>query len=149
MNGAWALATALLGLAGRLSGAEIEIPFEVDAGSSAILVRGAVDGRPALFVLDTGASRTIVDAALLGSRSALAPSGFSGDGPGLRARGRHTEATLALGGRAWKRRGVVAMNLTEVSEAFGRRIDGLIGQDLLCEFERVTIDFRSRTLRLE
>ena len=64
-------------------------------------------------------------------------------------RGRHTEATLELGGRTWKRRSVVAMNLGEVSEAFGRRIDGLLGQDLLREFERVTIDFRARTLRLE
>ena len=38
--------------------------------------------------------------------------------------------------------------MEEVLKAYGRRIDGLLGQDLLREFERVTIDFRSRRLLL-
>jgi hypothetical protein len=79
----------------------------------------------------------------------LARSDFSSDRPGLRAPDLYTEATLALGGRTWKNRSVAAMSMAEVSEAFGRRIDGLLGQDLLREFGRVTIDFRARTLRLE
>lgn len=42
--------------------------------------------------------------------------------------------------QAW-RRDVVAMDFDEVSRAFGMKVDGLIGQDILREFDRVTIDF--------
>jgi hypothetical protein len=136
--------------ASALPAEALEMPFEIDSAQSAILVRASADGKPVLLVLDTGASRTILARELVRSApQRLAPSGFSGDGPGLRVRGRYTEATLALGGRTWKNRSVVVMDMAEVSLAFGRRIDGLLGQDLLREFERVTIDFRARILRLE
>ncbi len=145
------LAAALLALSAFAQSAEVvELPFEIDSARSAILVWGSADGKPVLLVLDTGASRTILARELVSAAPPDLPrSAFSSTGPGLRARGRYTEATLELGGRTWKHRSVVAMSMVEVSQAFGRRIDGLLGQDLLREFSRVTIDFRSRTLRLE
>jgi len=145
------LAAAIMALGAHSLSAEVlELPFEIDSVQSAILVRASADGKPVLLVLDTGASRTILARELVRTGpTRLAPSSFSTDGPGLRVLGRYTEATLALGGRTWKNRGVVAMNMAEVSRAFGRRIDGLLGQDLLREFGRVTIDFHARTLRLE
>lgn len=145
------LAAAILsGEALALSAEVLELPFEIDSAHSAILVRASADGKPVLLVLDTGASQTILAREVVRTAPpTLARSEFSSDGPGLRASGRYTEATLALGGRTWKNRSVVAMSMVEVSQAFGRRIDGLIGQDLLREFGRVTIDFRARTLRLE
>jgi hypothetical protein len=146
----WLLAAILACEAPAVAAEVLELPFEIDTARSAILVRASADGKPILMVLDTGASRTILARELLSAAPPeLAPSAFASDGPGLRARGRYTEATLELGGRIWKNRSVVAMNMAEVSQAFGRRIDGLLGQDLLREFFRVTIDFRSRTLRLE
>ncbi len=150
MRRGWMVAAILVGGALGLPAEVLELPFEIDSGQSAILVRGSADGKPVLLVLDTGASRTILSGELVrSSPGELGRSEFSGDGPGLRARGRYTEATLALGGRTWKNRTVVAMSMAEVSQAFGRRIDGLLGQDLLREYGRVTIDFRARTLRLE
>ena len=123
---------------------DLELAFEISSSQSGILVRGRANGKPVLLILDTGASRTILARDLVRrvARPAL-PSRFSTDGPGLNARGTYTEATLELGGRLWNDRSVVAMEMDEVSRAFGRRIDGLLGQDLLREFDRVTIDFRA------
>ena len=128
---------------------DLEIPFEIEPSQSAILVRGLVDGKPVRLILDTGASWTIVARELVRlAPGALASSRFSDEGPGLNANGRYTEANLELAGRRWRNRIVVGMNMDEVSKAYGRRIDGLLGQDLLREFERITIDFRSHKLLL-
>ena len=137
-----ALLQALI-LASVVSGDDLEVPFESVGGEGLILIRGVANRAPALLLLDTGAAQTILRPELVGGGvGALPPSRFSGDGPGLRAHGRWTEATLQIGGKVWTNRSVVAMSFDEVSRAYGRRIDGLIGQDLLREFDRVTIDFR-------
>src|SRR5438105_14389939 len=106
---------------------DLELPFEISTSQSGILVRGTANGKPVLLILDTGASRTILSRDLLRSlpRPVL-PSRFSTDGPGLNTRGIYTEATLELGGRLWRGRSVVAMEMEEVSRAFGQRIDGLL-----------------------
>jgi hypothetical protein len=134
---------------GSAAGAEdLEIPFEVAGAEPVILVRATANGKPALLILDTGSSRTILRPELADALSSGLPgSGFSDGGPGLRANGRWTRATIRLGGKSWRRM-VVAMNFDEVSRAYGMRVDGLLGGDLLREFDRVTIDFRSATILL-
>jgi len=122
---------------------DLELPFEISSSQSGILVRGTANGKPVLLILDTGASRTILARGLVALPRPVPPSRFSMDGPGFNARGTYTEATLELGGRVWRGRSVVGMEMEEVSRAFGQRIDGLLGQDLLREFDRVTIDFRA------
>jgi Aspartyl protease len=144
-----AAAVLTLAMPPCLRAGELEVPFEVEPSQSAILVRGFANGKPVALILDTGATRTILSRDLLPGAAPLAASRFSGDGPGLAARGRYALADLELGGRAWRGRTVVAMNLDEVSKAYRIRIDGLLGQDLLREFSRVTIDYRARRLRLE
>jgi hypothetical protein len=127
---------------------DLEIPFETTGTESVMLLRASVNGKPALLILDTGSSRTILRPELADPvSSALPGSGFSDSGPGLRANGRWTRATIRIGARSWRRL-VVAMNFDEVSRAFGTRVDGLVGQDLLREFERVTIDYRSGKILL-
>ncbi|HEY7369902.1 MAG TPA: retropepsin-like aspartic protease [Thermoanaerobaculia bacterium] len=124
----------------------VEVAFERHASPSVLLVRARVNEKAVLLILDTGASNTVLSQELLGEK--LARSRFSTQSAGLHAQGRWTQATLELGGRTWRDRPVVAMNLAEVSRAYGRRIDGLIGQDLLSEFASVTIDFKARRLLL-
>ena len=140
--------TFLMGAA-HARAADLELPFEIEASQAAILVRGQVDGKPVLLILDTGASCTILARELVRlAPGAHASSRFSPEGPGLNANGRYTEANLELGDRQWRNRIVVGMRMEEVSKAYGRRIDGLLGQDVLREFDRITIDFRTKRLLL-
>lgn len=124
------------------------LPFEVGHGD-VILVRADVDDRPALLILDTGSGRTILrhDRIRL-TTDPLPASRFSGSGPGLAANGRWGVANVRLAGRTWLHRSVVGMRLEEVSRAYGREIDGILGQDLLREFRTVTVDFEAREVRL-
>lgn len=127
-----------------------EIPLEIGSGEPVLLVRAMVNGRPVLLILDTGATRTILRPELLGKGlPTLAPSRFASNGPGLEARGRFARVTLQLGDRIWPDRNVVTMNFDEVAKAYGAAIDGLLGQDVLGEFARVTIDYRGRRLLLD
>ncbi len=127
----------------------LEIPFELDSERSAILLKVTIDGQTAVFVLDTGASTTIVSPRLAGvDPNALRKSRFSQDGPGIRAEGIWSSVDVTIGARTFRSRMVGVMDLAEVSRVFRTPIGGLIGQDLLREFGRVAIDFRSLRLRL-
>ena len=124
------------------------LPFQLDAERGAVLVEMRVNGRKGLFVLDTGSAATIVSLELAGLPRAAARPRFSEDGPGLRASGVYADVSLAIGARALGRRTVAAMDMTEVSRAFRRPIDGLLGQDVLRGFGRLVVDYRERTLEL-
>jgi hypothetical protein len=52
-----------------------------------------------------------------------------------------------VGKQVWYDRQVVVMNLKEISRVYNRRIDGLLGQDLLSEFDSVVIDFKKKKIR--
>jgi hypothetical protein len=40
------------------------------------------------------------------------------------------------------------MNMAEISRVYGRKVDGLLGHDLLGECRRISIDFEQRRLLL-
>jgi hypothetical protein len=134
--------------------ADLELPFERDAARDAILVRAEVNGKPALLLLDTGANRTVVSPQLVGiSATELKAASFRAASPGLHAEYTFREATLRLGcvgdftsppacRREWKNRRLAVMNLEHVSRVYGRKLDGILGRDLLREFSRVSIDFK-------
>lgn len=130
--------------------ATLELPFELDAGRDAILIRAEVNGKPALLLLDTGANRTVVRPELVGvSASELQAARFRSASPGLQAEFTFREATLRLGTREWRNRRLAVMNLEQVSRAYGRQLDGILGRDILREFSRVSIDFKKSVVALE
>ena len=129
--------------------APIELSFQLDARHSSILIPAEVNGKPVTLILDTGATQTILDAKLLGLTNLdLKMSRFQDSGPGLRGEAVWAEARLELGGHTWRDQRVVAMNLDQLALRYGRPIHGILGQDILRTFDRVTIDFRKRTLTL-
>jgi len=59
------------------------------------------------------------------------------------------KATLKIGDTFWRDHDFLAMDdLPEISQSLGQRIDGILGQDLLRDFQTVEIDFRHRRLAL-
>jgi predicted aspartyl protease len=145
-------ALLLLALAAAVPAAadkELSVPFEINRGREAILVRVELNGTPSVLILDTGASHTVVSPERAGlSAIDLAKARFSEKGPGVNAEALWARTTLRLGSKVWSDRPVVVMNMAEVSRAYGRKVDGLLGHDLLGECRRVSIDFEQRRLLL-
>jgi Aspartyl protease len=128
---------------------DLEVAFEINRGREAILLRAELNGEPAVLILDTGASHTVVSPERAGLNGLdLERARFSQNGPGMGAEAVWGRTTLRLGGKVWSDRPVVVMNLAEVSRLYGRKVDGLLGQDLLGECRRVSIDFKERRLLL-
>jgi hypothetical protein len=131
------------------AGKELAVPFEINRGRVAILVRAELNGEPSVLILDTGASHTVVSPERAGlSAIDLAAARFSRQGPGMNAEAVWSRTTLRLGGKVWSDRPVVVMNMAEVSRVYGRKVDGLLGHDLLGECRKVSIDFEARRLLL-
>ncbi len=127
------------------SSAEAEVGFELHPRFGAILIRAEVNREPAVMILDTGSSRTILSPRITGLdvRELERPADIK-NGSGVEGEARWGKASLRVGPRVFRDQRVVVLDLQEVSHNFGREIDGLLGQDVLCEFERVVIDFKKR-----
>jgi hypothetical protein len=126
----------------------IRLPFRTV--HSMILVQGKVNGRPVTFLLDTGATRTIVSAKTYGNvgyRLRLAQR--AGQQPGLVGESIALNVNLELADHTWLARRVSIMNFEGLSSVLGADFDGLLGEDVLREFRSVHIDYRSHTIELE
>jgi len=125
---------------------ELTVPFEFAAGRGSILVHARVNNRPALLIVDTGSTHTILRPSVVGVsaeelQSPRIAGGFTGDAVGR-------EVTLEIGSRAWRRRPVAVMDLSQTLSAYKERIDGLLGLDLLLEFSQAVFHFKTRSMTL-
>ena len=68
-------------------------------------------------------------------------TGFVGDG-------RWGEATLVTGTRIWKDHRILVEDMKSITDAMHRKIDGILGQDILDEFKYIEIDFEHKRLVL-
>jgi hypothetical protein len=135
-------------LPNRAHSGSVQVPFH--NVQSMILVDGKVNGNPAVFLLDTGANRTIVSTKSYGDTwFALQRLPHDHKGPGLVGYSVRRQADLALGGHTWYGQQVSVMNLNDLKQMLGMEFDGLLGQDILREFRSVRIDYRTHTIYLE
>jgi Aspartyl protease len=125
------------------------LPIERDSVFGVILVSVRVKGKMAALILDTGSSTTILSPQASGLdpinlRRADPPTkgtGFVGDG-------RWGEATLVTGTRIWKDHRILVTDMKSISNAMQRKVDGILGQDILHEFKYIEIDFEHKCLLL-
>lgn len=131
------------------TGRQTVLPIERSPHFGAILVRVQVNGQPAVLILDTGSNITILSPEICGLNPVRLPraeaprkgTGFVGDG-------RWGEAAIAIGTTEWKRKRVLVVDTKDLSRATQRKIDGILGQDILDEFGYVEINLRERRLTL-
>jgi hypothetical protein len=113
------------------------------------LLDGQLNGKPAVFLLDTGANNSVVDYRAAGfdglKLDALRSTGSAGAEGACIVR----EVKISLEHRSWLNRRVCIMNLSDVSRRMGAPIDGFIGTDMLAEFRAVRIDYKAQTVMLE
>lgn len=125
------------------------VPIERSPHFGVILVSVRVNGKPAALILDTGSNTTILSPEISGLNPARLPranpprkgTGFVGDG-------RWGQATLTIGTTVWKDKRVLVVDTKDLSRAFQRKIDGILGQDILDEFKYVEINLEEKRLTL-
>jgi predicted aspartyl protease len=124
------------------------IPFEMDQRFGTILIRARVNGHPATLVVDTGSSNTILSSELLQVRAlALERADAPAKGSGYVGTAGWAKATVEIGALRCPNRKVLVMNdFEEISRSLKQRIDGILGEDVLKEFDSVSIDFKHHRL---
>jgi hypothetical protein len=124
------------------------IPFRTV--QSLIVVEGKVNGNAAIFLLDTGANRTIVSAKIYGvGRFNLQRMPRPNGGAGFAGYSLRRPADVELGETVRTAQEVSVMDLDELKQMLHMDFDGLLGQDFLRQFRSVRIDYRARVIELQ
>jgi predicted aspartyl protease len=118
------------------------------------LVEARLNGKPASFVVDTGANRTVLHAPFAGefglTGKPVGMGGAVGVGGSVKASQAAVE-TLAIGGMAIRQRRIMTTDLSQVTNLLspisGSKVYGIIGQDVLKE-HRAVIDVAKPILYL-
>ena len=127
----------------------VEIPLRSSHAFGLMLVEARVNGKPAVFILDTGSNYTIVSSKLVDVVTpSLKDAVTSKKGSGYSGKGIFTRASLAVGPVLWWDHRILASDTNEISKSLGESVDGLLGLDFLNEFDKVVVDFRQHKLIL-
>lgn len=118
---------------------------------SLILIEAVINQQPAKLIFDTGSTRTILSAEILGidpitiggRQRQQFPYGVESDHP-IERRVNFVLDRLELTGTL-----VLAADLAEVSRRLGTRCNGILGHDVISSFSSVRIDYQKTLLQLE
>ncbi len=109
-----------------------------------------VNGKPRTFLVDT-ASLTVVngdrlDLPLVRSSTARA---VTAAGPALLRWKLVRAERLTVGGKSFTGLRLMAKSLRDLEQAFGREVDGILGNDVLMRWDSVKIDYKNGRLVLQ
>ena len=124
---------------------EKQIPFkiiELEKSSFHFVVKGKVNGTKVLFIIDTGASRTLIDKQFAKELKKIELNNESPIATGLMAEQIPVELlsiqSLKLGKFKFKNITTLTADLTAINNVYhkltGKQIGGLIGSDFLTEY---------------
>jgi hypothetical protein len=123
----------------------------LDLNGVHIFLQGRLnDSEPLWFILDTGASVTVIDAKLAAERGFQTEGQIMGDGVGEKKAevAFIKDATFSVPGAEVRGQTVAAVDLGGILEArFGRPIDGILGYDFISRFV-VAIDYAASRMHL-
>jgi hypothetical protein len=128
---------------------QTQIEYQQSRRFNAILIVARVNDKPAVLIVDTGSDRTIISPHLLISEPVSGNLRVSFLAAHRNAPAAWGRATLQLSNRTWKELLVVVQDQSELRQAFGQSIDGILGQDILGQFRRVIIDSEHHLLTLQ
>ncbi len=121
-----------------------------DKGTGTILVDASVNGQPVVMILDTGASHSMFDASMFGlSAMQLQVARMKSRGLGLDADVVWRTADFEIGEEAWKEHPIEVADLHLLSKIYGRKIGGIVGQDVLRSFVSVQINYKGQCVMFQ
>ena len=138
---------ALAGAGGSANAAPTVVPSQFHDGLVFVsLVVGA--GPPGVFLLDTGAAVTVLDIRFADAAHVKLGDPIHIVGGGGAAQARQAEnVALTLAGEPPLFADPVVADLGAPSQAMGRHLDGILGDDVLRRFV-LTLDYRDQAVRL-
>jgi len=141
---------SIMGVAAAKDGACVAATAPVTFSGRIASVRVIVDGAPATFVIDT-ASDTIVnsDRLHLFVQHTLTASTVTTSGSAPVTWNLVRIGQFTVGGEQIRRRTVLAKSLRDLEAALGQQVDGILGNDVLNQWDAVTLDYKNRKLTLE
>lgn len=121
--------------------------------SGIAVVTVLVNGKNRRFVIDPGSEKTSVSNEVVGltherlktlkQNSTLQATGLTGSAKTVLAR-----TSFALGTMTFADTIVIVADFSSISDSVGEHVDGLLGQDILARFSKVTFDYKHRLLNL-
>ncbi len=121
-----------------------------DKSTGTILVDASVNGQPVVMILDTGASHSMFDASVFGlSAVQLQAARMNSRGMGLDAEIVMRTADFVIGEQAWKQQPIEVADLHPLAQIYGRKIGGIIGQDVLRSFVTVQINYKGQCVMFQ
>lgn len=127
----------------------VTVPFETLKDHRLVLLHARIGGKDGVFIFDSGADTTFVDADFAGFSDKQVTAVME-RGKSLQAgswSGAVAEGSVCLASHCFARREIgIVFRGTISKQITARRIDGIIGQDLLREFDSVTIDYKRSVL---
>ena len=134
------------------------IPFEIketEDGSFHPIIQAEIDGRTIFLILDTGASRTVIDKTLVTSYTAITDNNQEAFAAGINAQKMEVEQVvlpcLKFGDILFSNLAVFSTDLKPVSDLFEEMaqtpIDGLLGCDFL-NTNSAIINFNEKVITL-
>jgi hypothetical protein len=128
---------------------ETTIKYQKSRRFNAILVIANINNKSAVLIVDTGSDRTIVSPDFVTTdqlSGEFRVSFLTAHRSTLSAWGK---IALQLSHKTWKEHVVVVQDFSELRRTFQQKIDGILGQDILSQFRKVTIDSETQTLTLQ
>ncbi len=127
----------------------VELPFQTTKTAKLMIVRVTIAGKTGDFLFDTGDELTLLDREFAGfPKPKRDKDGSHSDGQS----GITTVKWVDVGPMCLEKfcldKRKVGIAELGVFPRLGRRIDGIVGQDLLREFDQVSIDYRTEVVTL-
>jgi hypothetical protein len=116
----------------------VELRFESVRGL--MLVKARMGEREGTFIFDTGAETTLADREFL--KLKREEKSFDANAPGAKTLRPAKVSPACLGAACVEHATVGVAEFGEASRGLGREIDGILGQDVLREFDCVAIDYK-------
>lgn len=114
-----------------------------DSRTGTILIDATLNGSPVTMILDTGASHSLVDATTFGMTDMqLQVARMNSRGLGLDADVVWRTANLQMADLQWKQQSIEVADLRKLSKIYRRKIDGIVGEDILRNFRSVQINYK-------
>jgi len=127
-----------------------EISIETSSRFGLLLVKAEVDGKPAVLIVDTGSTISVISPRLA-TASDRYPSGVMvpRNGSGLVGMGVYAQAVIKVGPFVWGKRRIVVMDMHEVSKSLDQEVDGILGLDFFSQVTFFAVDTKNHKLILK